>query len=278
MIASDGNPSARRPRERCASSDRAAAAAAAAAVGASGDDRRSTEVRGGRAAGEPGEGTPDRRGTGGAASTSQFSSPSGGDGGGDARRGCRRQPRAAGPRRECLGPRRGPDCGAQRRGAWQAPPAAWTRPLHRGALACLLLVSTFVCLLLQASAYLTVDGGTHITMHMTTRVGPPCTNEDRLACPKYDFRVYGDSIVGEGTMPAMLNDASDFALKRHLNVEGAVAASKYVMRNDDANTTEANESAVFMEVRGGRRASERGDRSTDRVGAGTGWRSLCESR
>ena len=118
--------------------------------------------------------------------------------------------------------------------------------MYRGTLACLLLVSTFVCLLLQASAYLTVDGGSFITLHMTTRVGPPCVKEDRLLCPKYDFRVYGDSIVGEGSMPGMLNDASDFALKRHLNVEGAVAASKYVMRNDDANTTESTESAVFM--------------------------------
>ena len=60
---------------------------------------------------------------------------------------------------------------------------------------------------------------------------------DKTLCPKFDLRVYGDHLVGEGYMPGMLNDASDFALKRHLNVEGAVATTKLVMRNGDANAT-----------------------------------------
>ena len=72
-------------------------------------------------------------------------------------------------------------------------------------------------------------------------------------CPKFDLRVYGDHIVGEGAMPAMLNDASDFALRRHLNVEGGVAATKLVLRADTSGKnatlqTPATESAVFFEA------------------------------
>ena len=106
-----------------------------------------------------------------------------------------------------------------------------------------LLAFLFLCILLapakEATAWITLDGGENVTLHGNTNVGPPDTLE------KYDLNVYGDVRVG------MADSLDPFATTPGVLVEGAITASRIVLKDSGSGDAELDEASALLAAAAG---------------------------
>ena len=106
-----------------------------------------------------------------------------------------------------------------------------------------LLAFLFLCILLapakEATAWITLDGGENVTLHGNTNVGPPDTLE------KYDLNVYGDVRVGRA------DSLDPFATTPGVLVEGAITASRIVLKDSGSGDAELDEASALLAAAAG---------------------------
>ncbi|QDZ23244.1 hypothetical protein A3770_10p57620 [Chloropicon primus] len=86
----------------------------------------------------------------------------------------------------------------------------------------------------KVGAWITLDGGENVTLHGNTNVGPPDTME------KYDLNVYGDVRVGR------TESLDPFAVTPGMLVEGAITASRIVLKDSGSGDAELDEASSLL--------------------------------